>query len=104
MFCCSSVCSVRSGGRSGGGRSGGGRSGGSLPKWWTYTYADACWFPTIGPEANSNATAAMAIVLNAIVVFEFIVSISTFFNYMYNVVYSTNALQLLLTSLASSTV
>ena len=28
MFCCSSVCSVRSGGRSGGGRSGGGRSGG----------------------------------------------------------------------------
>jgi hypothetical protein len=34
-------------------------------------YANACWFPVIGPEANSNATAAMAIVLNAMVVFDF---------------------------------
>jgi len=44
-------------------------------------YANACWFPVIGPEANSNATAAMAIVLNAMVVFDFIVSIHHFFDY-----------------------
>jgi hypothetical protein len=32
----------------------------------------------MGPEANSNATAVMAKVLNVMVAFEFIVSISAF--------------------------
>jgi hypothetical protein len=34
----------------------------------------------MGPEANSNATAAMAKVLNVMVAFEFIVSISAYFS------------------------
>ena len=35
--------------------------------------ANACWFPSMGPEANSNAIAApMVKVLNVMVVFEFI--------------------------------
>jgi hypothetical protein len=34
--------------------------------------ADAWWSVTIGPEANSNATAAIAIVLKVTVVLEFI--------------------------------
>ena len=55
--------------------------------------AITCWFPRAGPEADSNATTK---VLNVMVVFEFIVTISTFFDYKYNVIYSTNALQLLL--------
>ncbi len=33
--------------------------------------ANARWFPSIGPEANSNATAAMTRVLNVMVVFDF---------------------------------
>jgi hypothetical protein len=35
----------------------------------------------MGPEVNSNATAAMAIVPKVMVVFEFIVSLHPFFNY-----------------------
>jgi hypothetical protein len=35
--------------------------------------ADACWSVTIGPEANSNTTAAIAIVLKGRNIFEFIV-------------------------------
>ena len=34
--------------------------------------ACACWFATIGPDANNTITAAIAVVLKAIPVFEFI--------------------------------
>ncbi|MGB7955521.1 MAG: hypothetical protein WCF23_16210 [Candidatus Nitrosopolaris sp.] len=34
--------------------------------------ANANWFPTIGPEANSNTTAAIAMILKDMVVFELI--------------------------------
>jgi hypothetical protein len=34
--------------------------------------ASALWLPTIIPGTNSNATAAMVVVLNVIVIFEFI--------------------------------
>jgi hypothetical protein len=61
--------------------------------------ANACWFPTIGPDTNNNTTAAITILLNVMVVFEFI----DFF-YLYGlyiiykcVIYSTNVLQLLIT-------
>ena len=39
---------------------------------------------------TGTTTATIAIVLRAIVVFEFIVSISPLFDYKYNVIYSTN--------------
>jgi len=34
--------------------------------------ADACWFPTIEPDANSIITAAIAAMLKTMLVFEFI--------------------------------
>ena len=34
--------------------------------------ANANWFPTIGPEANSNTTAAIDAILNTMLVFGFI--------------------------------
>jgi hypothetical protein len=45
---------------------------------------------------------SMVKVLNVMVVFEFIVSMSGFLDYKYNIIYSTNALQLLITSFGES--
>lgn len=49
---------------------------------------------TSGPDANSTTATTIAIALRVIVVFEFIVSISALFDYKYNVIYSTNVLQI----------
>ena len=39
--------------------------------WWSSPPANASWFPTIGPDANSNTTAAIDAMLKAMVVFGF---------------------------------
>mgnify|MGYP007135528123 CR=1 FL=1 len=40
--------------------------------WWLSPKPNAWWFPMIGPDANSNTTAAIARLLRAMLVFEFI--------------------------------
>lgn len=56
--------------------------------------AIAWWVATSGPDANSITATTIAIALRVIVVFEFIASISTHFDYKYNLIYSTNVLQI----------
>jgi hypothetical protein len=76
IFTCSS--SSDGGDSSGGNGVRGGSGGGNGVRDGIRTRA--CWFPAMGTEANSNATAAMAKVLNVMVAFEFIVSISAYFS------------------------
>src|SRR5215813_9618351 len=57
-----------------------------------YTLNFSWWFPTTAPEANSNTSATILRTLNTRVVFKFIVPITTFFDYKYNVVNLTNVL------------
>lgn len=56
--------------------------------------AIAWWVVTNGPDVNSTTAATIAITLRVIVAFEFIVSISTLFDYKYNLIYSADVLQI----------